>query len=67
MPRSPPVLQKLRLIIEDCDEQEATALIPILKSVISVIRNKNDITKNNKPASHNERRSRLCVIRLALY
>ncbi len=42
--RSSPVLQELRLLIEDCNEQEAAALIPILKSVISVIRNKDAIT-----------------------
>ena len=33
-------IQELRLLMEDCDEQEAAALIPVLRSVISVIRNK---------------------------
>ena len=42
--RSSPVLQELRVLISDCSEQEAASLIPILKSVISVIRNKDAIT-----------------------
>ena len=38
--RPSPILQELRLLIEDCSEQEAAALIPVLRTVISVIRNK---------------------------
>ena len=41
--RSSPILQELRLLIEDCNEEEAAALIPIFKTIISVIRN-NDVT-----------------------
>ena len=40
MLRTTPKLQELRLLMEDCDEQEAVALIPILRSVLSVIRSK---------------------------
>lgn len=31
-------IQQLRLIIESCNEREAEALIPVLKSVLSVMR-----------------------------
>lgn len=41
--RLSPALQSLRLLIEDCNEQEAAALIPIFKSIISVIRSKDSI------------------------
>lgn len=43
MQRASPALQELRLMIENCDEKEAAALIPVLKTVISVIRNKDAI------------------------
>ncbi|MBR7123000.1 MAG: helix-turn-helix transcriptional regulator [Oscillospiraceae bacterium] len=43
MQRESPILQELRLLIEDCDEQEAAALIPVFKSVIAVIRSKTAI------------------------
>lgn len=40
MERSTPALRELRLLIEDYSEEEAAALIPILKTVIAVIRAK---------------------------
>lgn len=40
MLRTTPKLQELRLLVEDCDEQEAAALIPVLRSVLLVIRSK---------------------------
>lgn len=43
MKRSSPTLQELRLLIEDCDEQEAAALIRVFRSVISVLRSKDTI------------------------
>ena len=43
MQRDPPAIQELRLMIESCDEKEAAVLIPVLKTVISVIRNKDAI------------------------
>lgn len=36
--RNSPGLRQLRLMIEDCSESEAEALIPIFKSVLSVLR-----------------------------
>ena len=35
-----PSIQELRIIIAECNEQEAAALIPVIKSVVSVIRDK---------------------------
>lgn len=41
MQRNSPSLLQLRLLIEDCSEEEAAALIPILNSVLSVLREGN--------------------------
>lgn len=41
MQRESPALCQLRLLIEDCSEQEAASMIPIFKSVLSVLRNQN--------------------------
>lgn len=41
MQRESPALCQLRLLIEDCNEQEAASMIPIFKSVLSVLRNQN--------------------------
>lgn len=38
MQRESPAIRQLRFIIEDCNEQEAEALIPVIESVLSVIR-----------------------------
>ena len=43
MQRSSPSIKDLRLLVESCNEQEAAALIPILQSVLSVIRSKDII------------------------
>lgn len=40
MQRDTPAIQELRLIVEDCSEQEAGDLIPILRTLLSVIREK---------------------------
>lgn len=41
--RESPALQQLRLIVEECSEQEAEALIPVVESVISALRAKDVI------------------------
>lgn len=41
MKRETPALCQLRLLIEDCNEEEAESIIPILKSILSVLRNQN--------------------------
>lgn len=41
MQRESPALRQLRIFVEDCSEEEAAALIPILQSVLSVLRDKN--------------------------
>ena len=41
MQRSSPCLQELRILIAECREQEAAILIPLINSVISVIRDEN--------------------------
>lgn len=38
--RDSPVLCQLRYLIEDCSEEEAAALIPVIESVLSVFRSK---------------------------
>ena len=43
MQRESPALRKLRLLVEDCSEEEAAAIIPVLQSVISALRDKNAI------------------------
>ena len=39
--RESPAIRQLRLIVEKCNEAEAAALIPVLVSVLSAMRNKN--------------------------
>lgn len=41
MQRKSPALQHLRLLIEDCSEEEAAAIIPIFQSVLLALRDKN--------------------------
>ena len=38
--REAPALQQLRLLIEECSEQEAETLIPVVESVLSALRTK---------------------------
>lgn len=44
MQRKSPALRKLRLLVEDCSEEEAAALIPIFNSVLTVLRDHNTTT-----------------------
>ena len=39
--RDTPSLNQLRLLIEDCSEEEAAMMIPILESVLAAFRDKN--------------------------
>ena len=41
MQRESPTLQQLRLMIEDCSEEEAAAIIPVFQSVLTALRTKN--------------------------
>ena len=41
MQRDTPALRQLRLLIEDCSEEEAASIIPIFNSVLSVLRERN--------------------------
>ena len=41
MQRESPALRQLRLLIEDCTEDEAASIIPIFNSVLSVLRERN--------------------------
>lgn len=41
MIRQSPALRQLRIMVEECSEQEAEAMIPIIASILSVLRNKN--------------------------
>ena len=41
MQRESPALRQLRLLVEDCNEEEAAAIIPIFNSVLSVLRERN--------------------------
>ena len=43
MQRESPAIQELRLLIEDCSEDEAQRLIPIFNSVLSALREKRAI------------------------
>lgn len=38
MQRESPAIRQLRFLIEDCSEQEAATLIPIIESVLSALR-----------------------------
>lgn len=41
MRREAPALRQLRLLIEDCSEEEAAAIIPVFQAVLSALRNQN--------------------------
>ena len=41
MQRESPALRQLRLLVEDCSEEEAATIIPVLRAVISALRDKN--------------------------
>ena len=41
MQRESPALRQLRLFVEDCSEEEAATIIPVLQSVISALRDRN--------------------------
>lgn len=41
MQRDTPTLNQLRLLIEECNDLEADALVPVIQSVLSVLRSKN--------------------------
>lgn len=43
MQRETPATSQLRLLIEDCSEEEAAAITPVLKSVLAVLRDKNAV------------------------
>ena len=43
MQRKDPSIQRLRIIIKTCSEQEAAALIPAIESILSVLRTDKDI------------------------
>lgn len=42
--RETPSLRKLRILIEDCDEQEAAAIIPAVQAILAVLRSENKQT-----------------------
>lgn len=44
MQRDDAAISQLRLLIEDCNEEEAAAMIPVLKSVLTALRDKNAVT-----------------------
>lgn len=41
MQRESPAFRQLRLLVEDCNEEEAAAIIPIFNSILSVLRERN--------------------------
>ena len=41
MQRESPALCRLRLFVEDCSEEEAEALLPVINAVLSALRNPN--------------------------
>ena len=41
MCREAPALRQLRLLIEDCSEEEAAAIIPVFQAALSALRNQN--------------------------
>lgn len=43
MLRDAPSLRQLRLLIEDCSEEEALAIIPVIQSVLAALRDANAI------------------------
>ena len=40
MQQDSPALRKLRLLVEDCSEEEAAAMLPVFQSVLRAIRSK---------------------------
>ena len=44
MQRESPALRKLRLLVEDCSEEEAAAMIPVFNSILTVLRDQNATT-----------------------
>ena len=50
MQRNSPSLRQLRLLVEDCSEGKAAAMIPVLQSVVAVLRNKTQQLLNKKRA-----------------
>ena len=40
MQQESPAIRQLRLLVDDCSEEEATVLIPVLQSVLRAIRSK---------------------------
>lgn len=44
MQRSSPALRQLRLLIEECSEAEASALVPVIESFLKAIRSDNSIS-----------------------
>lgn len=40
MQRESPSLRQLRLLVEDCSEEEAATIIPVLQSVVAALRDK---------------------------
>ena len=38
--RDSPSLRQLRILIEDCNEQEAAAIIPVVQAILEVLRSK---------------------------
>ena len=43
MRRETPALRQLRLLIEDCSEEEVAAIIPVFQSVLTALRDQNAI------------------------
>lgn len=41
MQRESPALRQLRLLVEDCSEEEAATIITVLQSVVAALRDKN--------------------------
>ena len=41
MRRESPAIRQLRLLIEECSEEEAAAIIPVIEAVLTALRDKN--------------------------
>lgn len=44
MQRESPALRQLRLLIEECSEEEAAAIIPVFQAVLTALRNQDAIS-----------------------
>ena len=66
--RESPALQQLRLMVEECSEQEAEALIPVMESVLSALRAKDtiEIIKKQSLLFPSSGKSRLCALSIWL-